>query len=137
MSVREALGSIAFSFLLAILFLVGSCRHASAQGIFDKVYTASEWGVFVGHSYDGYTTQRALGEDVGQEASWLLLRNTDPLVMASLKAAGAIGTVYLTRKVKQSGHKWWALATNIGTTSALLIVAKRNNDIIERGRVGK
>lgn len=134
MSVREALGSIAFSLLLAAWFLIASCHPASAQGIFDKAYTASEWGVFTGHIYDGFTTQRAIAEG-HREANPLLLRNTDPLVMASLKAAGAIGTVYLTRKVKASGHRWWALATNVGTTSVLLVVANQNNDIIQRGRV--
>ncbi len=100
---------------------------------FDKVYTASEWAVFIGHSYDGLTTQRALGEG-HREANALLLRSTEPLQMAAMKAAGAIGTVYLTRKVKESGHRWWALAVNVGSASALLYVAHQNNAIIQAGR---
>jgi hypothetical protein len=110
------------------LLLVLSVVPAGAQ-TFEKVYTVSEWGVFVGHIADGMTTQRVLGEGSGREANVFLLRHTDPLAMAGLKAAGAIGTVYLTRKVKRAGHPVLALVTNVAVTSALLTIAHRNDGI--------
>jgi hypothetical protein len=124
---------IANAALLAGLILVASCRPASAQGLLERAHTASEWGVFGAHIYDGMTTQAALADGL-REANWFLLRSTEPLEMAAMKTAGAVGTVYLTRKVKKAGHPVLAILTNVGVTSALLTIAYRNDGIRKAGQ---
>lgn len=112
--------------LVALCLLVPSVAQAQT---FDRIYTASEWAVFGGHIADGMTTQRVLGEQKGREAQWFLMRHTDPYAMAGLKTAGAVGTVWLTRKVKRAGHPRWALATNLGLSALLYGIAASNERI--------
>jgi hypothetical protein len=100
----------------------------SAQ-TFEKVYTASEWAVLIGHAADIGSTQRCLGASRCVELNPWLGRFESPVGFTLAKSALAVGQLIVTRRMKAAGHPKRAAVTNYAIAGAFVGIALRNQAV--------
>lgn len=117
---------------LAVVTLIGLISGAQPAHAGDLAYDASEALVVIGHAADGYSTQRCLGAGRCAELNPFLARFDQPVAFAVSKTALAAGQLYLTRRLRDSGHHRLALILNLSIGSSFLALGIRNQSLSER-----
>lgn len=110
-----------------ILALLLWAAPASAQTV-DRIYTASEWSVLIGHSLDAAATQRCVGAGTCRELNPWLGRYQSPVAFTLAKSAVAVGQLWATRRLRRS-HPKWAAVTNYVIAGAFVGLALRNQAV--------
>jgi hypothetical protein len=126
MSVREALGTIALSLLMAVLFIVGSCRSAAAQS---ETATHVALGSYLTASYfDASITAYCHGQGT--------CRETNPILRPIVEQRGVV-TAMTVKGAMHAGIAAWLLKAHkdhprrvfwitVGLTAAQVAVDVQN-----------
>tara|TARA_R110000868_G_scaffold170426_1_gene405692 strand:- start:692 stop:1042 length:351 start_codon:yes stop_codon:yes gene_type:complete len=107
--------------LLVLCLLVPA--SVSAQ---EKAYTASEWAVLVGHSFDTASTQNCLGRGVCREVNPWLARYRSPVGFTAAKASVTLAQLWAMRRLKEAGHPRAAMVANYVIGAGFMALGIRN-----------